>query len=304
MNYNTTSKRLNSALKFFFTFICPTFFGGSDPPPPPDYVGAAQVQGQSNVEAARATGKMNNPNVFNPYGTQRVTWDGDTPTITQTLSPSQQALFNNSNAAKLILSQGGINAAKNLNGIISNQLDFSGLPNAPISSGQRRNDVIDSMMSRINTDTAGQRDQANSNLIAAGIRPGTPAYQAAMSQIDRQYNDARQQAITAGGAEASRDFGMDQAARNQAISEILQKRSTPLNEVNALQTGSQVSNPFAGNLGFQGGANVQAAPTFQGTVAQGQAAQNSYNQQQAQMNNNISSGAGLIGSLGAAAIKR
>lgn len=278
--------------------------GGSSAPAPPDYVGAAKAQGQSNLEAAIASGHINNPNVVNPYGTQTVSWKGQNPTIVQTLSPSQQALFDRTNTAKGSLANAGVAGARNVQTSLSNPLSFNGLPNAPQSSGQRRDDVIKSMMSRVDQDTQGQRSAKNSELIAAGIRPGTAAYDNAMGLIDRQYNDARQQAITAGGAEASRDYGMDLQTRNQAIFEQLQQRQVPLNEINALLSGSQVSSPFAGNLGYQAGANVQAAPTFGAAQAQGQAQQNQYNQQQAQYNGNINAGAGLIGSLGSAYLGR
>jgi len=276
--------------------------GGSEAPAPPDYVGAAKAQGESNLEAAIASGKINNPNVVNPYGTQSVSWNGQQPTIVQRLSPAQQALFDRTNAAKGSLANAGVAGARNVQTSLSNPLSFKSLPNPPQSSGQRRDDVIKAMMSRVDTDTAGQRSSRNSELIAAGIRPGTAAYDSAMGLIDRQYNDARQQAITAGGEEASRDFGMDTQARNQAIFEMLQQRQVPLNEINALLSGSQVSSPFAGNLGYQAGQNVQAAPTFGATQAQGQAQQNQYNQQQAMYNNNVAAGAGLIGSLGSAAM--
>ena len=43
-----------------------------DPPPAPDYQGAANAQGAANIEAARLSGKLNNPNVYGPYGTQTV----------------------------------------------------------------------------------------------------------------------------------------------------------------------------------------------------------------------------------------
>ena len=55
------------------------------PPPSPDYAGAAAAQGAANLEAAIAQGHINNPNVVNPMGTQNVTWNGNQPTITQTL---------------------------------------------------------------------------------------------------------------------------------------------------------------------------------------------------------------------------
>ena len=43
-------------------------------PPAPDYSAAATAQGQANIEAARATGRMNNPNIYTPYGSQTVSW--------------------------------------------------------------------------------------------------------------------------------------------------------------------------------------------------------------------------------------
>ncbi len=46
--------------------------GSPSPPPAPDYGAAAREQGAANIEAARLSGKMNNPNIYNPYGTQRV----------------------------------------------------------------------------------------------------------------------------------------------------------------------------------------------------------------------------------------
>ena len=93
--------------------------------------------------------------------------------------------------------------------------------------------------------------------------------------------DRLQQAILAAGGEAQRDFGMDMDARRQAITEIMAQRQTPLNEIGAFRSGSQIA-----PLSFQPytGTTVQPAPHFQGVVAQGQANQNAYNAQQANQN--------------------
>lgn len=50
--------------------------GKSSPsaPAPPDYAGAAVAQGAANLETAKAQGRMNNPNVVGPLGSQTVTW--------------------------------------------------------------------------------------------------------------------------------------------------------------------------------------------------------------------------------------
>ena len=43
-------------------------------PATPDYVGAAKEQGAANVDAARASAKLSNPNIYGPLGTQTVTY--------------------------------------------------------------------------------------------------------------------------------------------------------------------------------------------------------------------------------------
>jgi hypothetical protein len=63
-------------------------------PAAPDYKQAAIDQGAANVETARVQSKLNNPNVYTPYGTQLVSYSGDTPTITQSLTPAAQKTLN------------------------------------------------------------------------------------------------------------------------------------------------------------------------------------------------------------------
>lgn len=277
-----------------------TYEGGgkSDPPPAPDYTGAAVAQGVANKESAIASSLLNNPNVVNPYGTQ--TWtggeDGSRPTLTQILSPEQQALLDQSNTTKGLLGELGIQGATALQGVVGKNLDLSGAPAAPTSQGART-DAYDAMMTRINEDTTASKDQKNSDLIAAGIRPGTKAYQDAMFEIDRGFNDARQQAIIAAGAEGQRDFDMDTQSRKDAIAEILAQRQTPLNEINALISGSQVSNPFA-VPGAAQNTGIQPAPLYNAANQTGQYQTDVWNQQQANSNGMMS---GLF-SLGAAAL--
>ena len=52
-------------------------------PAPIDYTGAAQAQGAANVDTARLQGKISNPNVYGPLGSQTVTWGTGTPTLNQ-----------------------------------------------------------------------------------------------------------------------------------------------------------------------------------------------------------------------------
>jgi hypothetical protein len=93
--------------------------GKPSAPPAPDYTGAAQAQGAANSAAARTTSQLSNPNVYTPLGSQTVTqghrtfdadaywkaaaetntadpsqfWNEGTPTVTQTLNPTAQKIF-------------------------------------------------------------------------------------------------------------------------------------------------------------------------------------------------------------------
>ena len=122
-------------------------------------------------------------------------------------------------------------------------------------------------------------------------------FSAPAPEIDRSPNDARQQAEIAGGNAATQAFGTDTQRRKDAIAEILTQRQTPLNEINALMSGSQVQNPFA-VPGAAQNSNMQPAPMFGAAQAQGQADIGGYNAVSA--NNNAAMG-GLF-SLGAAGL--
>lgn len=274
--------------------------GKSSPkaPPAPDYAGAAVAQGAANKETAIASNLLNNPNVVNPYGTQ--TWtggeSGGRPTMVQRLSPTEQQKYDQEARTAGLLGGLGEQGAKSLKGVVGKKLDFSRMPAAPTST-EARQDAYDAIMSRVNEETAGSKDKQNSMLIAAGIRPGTKAYQDAMYAIDRGANDARQQAILAAGQEGQRDFTMGTQERKDAIAELLAQRQTPLNEINALMSGSQVTNPFA-MPGAAQNANIQPAPLYNAALQKGQYETDAYNQQQANRN----SAMGGLFSLGAAAM--
>lgn len=329
------------------------------PPPAPDYAAAAKEQGEANVDAARVSARLNNPNVVNPYGTQTTTFGGtfdqtgydqamqayknalgqyqsdmsayqnredagqpysgiaqpiaperksfqsgdtDIPTLTQTFSPEQQKLYEQSTKVKDLLGMLGIQGAESLQGVIGKNLDFSGMPTAPGSAEDTRRKVIDSMMSRVNEDLGQREESVNSDLIARGIVPGTKAYEREMTRIDRTRTDALQQAQLAAGQEASRDFGLDTQRRKDAIAELLSQRQVPLNEINALMSGSQVTNPFA-VPGYAANAQVAPAPVYGAAQAAGQYGTDVYNagvgSQNALMGGLFGLGSAGIGAYGA-----
>ncbi len=82
-----------------------------------------------------------------------------------------------------------------------------------------------------------------------------------MQVLQRGLNDAGTQASVNSGVLTSQAYQMDMDRRKQAITEQLAKRQIPLNEITALMSGSQVSNPFS-TPGFAQNAQVGAAPVF------------------------------------------
>lgn len=213
------------------------------------------------------------------------------PTVTQTFSPEQQAIYDlqvgNQQGLGNLANQ-GIAAAQ---GIVGTPLEYSGAPAAPGDYSALRSKVYDAMMARPNQDIAVNRDNTHSNLIAAGIRPGSTAYDNAMRGVDRQQTDAEQQAIINAGNQTQQAYGMDLQSRQQGLAEQLAQRQVPLNEITALMSGSQVSNPFQ-MPGYAQNANAQAAPTYTAARDAGQYSTDIYNAQQAKQSNDQS---GLIG---------
>ena len=270
------------------------------PPPAPDYTGAAVAQGAANKDAAIASANLNNPNINSVYGTQ--TWsggeDGSRPTMTQTLSPAQMALYNQQLQTKGLLAGLGTQGAQALQGVVGKNLDLSGAPQTPADYGATRDQIINAQMARVNEDAGVSRDEAQSNLIASGIREGTKAYQDKMNLIQRGVNDAKNVAIGNASTQTQQAYQQDAQRRKDSIAELLAQRQTPLNEINALMSGSQVNNPFA-VPGASQNSNVAPAPIFGAAQAQYGAANDTYNAQQ-QANAGMTSG---LFSLGAAGLR-
>jgi hypothetical protein len=285
-------------------------------PAAPDYVGAAVAQGAANLESARATARLSNPNVYTPYGTQLVSYEGDVPTVRQTLTPTAQKTLEAQQNVDLSLS----NLAQKGTGIASDvldkpfsfggpdvqtSLDTSGIAKMPVNAGMTGQEAI---MQRLEPSLARQRVSTETQLINQGLRPGTEAYNNAINLLGQQENDARTQAVTQGlnldiGANAqgynqalqSGQFG--NTAQQQMLAQAIQQRQMPLNEINALTSSSQIENP---QFGAYAGSNVAPPPIAQATAQQGQYDQNAYNAQVASQNANTAGlyslgGAGIMG---------
>ncbi len=265
----------------------------------------AYLKANPDVQAAITSGQLPGDAWFHyqNYGqnegrqyTQLPSAQGNIPTITQTLSPEQQALLDKQNTMKGMLGDLGIQGAQSLSGVVGKPLDLSGLPAAPQDSQSLRDQAYNAQMSRVNEDYGRQSDDLNSNLVAAGFHPGSKGYDDRQNLLNRGLNDARQQAILNSGNVAQQSYNMDAASRSRALSEMLAQRQTPLNEISALMSGSQVSNPFA-QAGV-GGVNAQGTPIMQGAQLGSQYTTDLYNLAAAQRGQMTS---GLFG-LGAAGL--
>ena len=287
------------------------------PPPAPDYTGAAIAQGAANIDAARATAKLSNPNVYSPYGNQTVTYEGDIPTVTQTLSPQSQQVLNAQNATKLglaDLSQQGLTTAQKVMGTpfqfggpsVQTSLDTSGIAKMPVNAGTTGQEAI---MSRLEPSLAKNRVSTETQLINQGLRPGSEAYDNAIKLLGQQENDARTQAAlqginldmsanTQGYNQALQSGQFGNTANQQALAQAITQRQLPLNEINALMSGSQIQNP---TFSPYSGSNIAPPPIANATAQQGAFDQNTYNQNVGTYNTNL---AGLYSLAGAGASRK
>lgn len=262
--------------------------GKGSAPPPPDYVGAAQQQGIQNVEAAIAQRVLNNPVQQTPYGTKSsrqvdsyTLSDGRVIPIfedTTALTPMGQQRFDQEQ--RIIGNLGNV-AESGLNRV--GQTFGTPFDIGNVNELQDRAEA--SILGRMQPLQDRQRAALETQLANQGIMLGSEAYQNAMDDLGRQENDARMAAVVQ---------GLNQ--RPQALQQDLALRNQPLNELNALRTGSQVTVPqFSGpttqNIG---------APDILGATTAGYNAQlGAYNAQQA---GNSGFMGGLFG-LGGAALQ-
>ena len=238
----------------FLSGITDFLFGKPpSPAPAPDYTGAAVAQGAANVESARASAKLSNPNVYSPYGTQLVSYDGDVPTIRQTLTPEAQKTLEAQQKLQGNLARLGGTAYEGAFGAMSTPFSFGGpqvqtqftqggpLQNAPTAgqyglaqgglnapnltsqldlSNVARMPVNagttaqEAIMRRLEPSLARQRTSTETQLINQGLRPGTEAYDNAARILGEQENDLRSQAALQG---LNLDIGANQQGFSQAL---------------------------------------------------------------------------------------
>ena len=266
--------------------------GKSTPSAPaaPDPAATAAAQGAANKDAAIATANMNRINQYTPTGSSVYTQIGNnedgTPRYRQdvTYSPEQQALYNSQ-----VATQGQMGTIANqqlgrLGTSLAQPYDVSGAPalassidtNSPTYQAAEK-----AYMGRINPQLDQQQAALEQRLANQGIAIGSDAYNKALNQFGQTRNDAQSQGVLHAMQLAQSNAALQNQARQQYIQEAATVRNQPLNEISALMSGSQVSNPTFSNVPQ---VNVGAAditgPTalaYQGNLANWNAQQQANN---------------------------
>lgn len=276
--------------------------GKSSAPPPPDYAGAAKAQGAANVEAARASSKLSNPNFSNPLGTRKVTYgvndDQDQVFVEDALTPLGQERFDQEQRINTQLGRVAEEGIDRVDNTLGTQFDMSQVAGRPdLQNTLSRDQIVQSIIDRDQPAQDRRRQQMETQLSNQGLFRGSEAYQGAQDDLARQENDFRLGAIQAGGAEQSRQYGLESDARQNDIQTQAYLRSLPLNEINALRTGSQVSMPQFQQ--FQG-QNIQAPDLLGATQNQYNAQVGANNASNANSASTAQAGIGAIGAVGMA----
>jgi hypothetical protein len=285
--------------------------GKSTPSAPaaPDPYATAAAQGAMNKDTAVAQSLLNQVNEYTPYGNSVYTKRGEPVDgfqlfdRTTTLNPEQQAIVDQQTAISGQLNTLAGDQITRVGTSLADPYSYEGMPGAPVADAAARQQTIDAInsqyASRLDPQFADAQTALETQLANQGIGVGSDAYTKAMESQNRSRNDAYQSAmnaaITGGGAEQSRLFGLQGNARERAIQEYERTRNAPLNEVAALMSGTQINNPTFSAIPQTGIANTD----FIGAQSSANAMnQNAYNQQMGA--NNAMTG-GLFGLAGSGA---
>ena len=284
--------------------------GKSSPraPAAPDPYATAAAQGAMNKETAETQARLNRVNEYTPYGSSVYSntegGDGSSDyTRTTTLDPAQQAIVDQQTGISSQLNELAGDRITRVEGSLSDPYSYEGMPDAPVADAAARQQTIDAMYnqyeSRLNPQFSDAQTALETQLANQGIGVGSDAYTKAMESQGRTRNDAFQSAmnnaVTGGGAEQSRLFGLQGNARERAIQEYERIRNAPLNEVSALMSGTQINNPTFSAIPQTGVANTD----FIGAQNSSNAMLN--NQYAQQMGANNAMTGGLFGLAGAGA---
>lgn len=203
-------------------------------PTPPKETSAAQTG--TSVSTAIANAFLTNANEYTPDGSKTFEQTGSYSysdpytgqsytvprfTMNQTLSPQQQAIKGQGDAASLNLATLG----NNLSGTLGQQLTG----NFKLGNEAVESRLFDLGSKRLDPMLARRSEELRTRLANQGIKAGSDAYGQEMSTFDQGANDAYNQLLLTG--------------RGQATQELLTEDNQRINQISALLNGGQVSMP-------------------------------------------------------------
>jgi hypothetical protein len=278
-------------------------------PPPPDPYATAAAQTGSNVMTAQANAVLGNANEksvlgnvnYNITGYQKITdpTTGKTYDIPkyeriQTLSPSQQRLYDQQVKVGQGLNTLAIEQTGKIRGLMSKPVDTKGLPNAPGNTEAYRQQVEQGLLSRMNPQLDRDRSALETKLINQGLVRGSEAFNQALDESNRQANDARTQVFLASGSEGRAQEQQQATNRERAFQERVATRNQPINEITALLSGGQVTMPqFTGYRP----ANMSETPVGQYVYNSAQMEQDAWRTQAQMKAANSGAIAGAVGNV-------
>lgn len=186
-------------------------------------------------------------------------------TANTTLSPAQQAIFDQTQAADLNLAKIANTQSGKIGELLNTPFSFN---NDDASQW-----AYDLASPRILKQQGQNQAALETQLVNAGIRRGTPQWDSEMTRLTNANTDQLNQLALQG--------------RSQAFNEALQTRAVPLNEIIGLTSGTQIQSP-----------NATFAQTPQSTVAGVDYAgisNNAYQNQMSQYNAKVGALGGLFG---------
>jgi hypothetical protein len=215
--------------------------GKPSAPTPPNPKDTAAASTGTNVATALANASLNNVNQVGPNGSLTYSQTGtskftdpytgqsyDIPNYTQTttLSPDQQKLYDLNNQTQQNLGNIGVQQSDKIGSLLNTPFD-------PSTANKAVEDKIDALgAARLDPQFARSQDALATQLANQGIQPGSAAWKAQMDQFQQGKNDAYNQLYLNGN--------------QQAFQQAVTTRNQPINEITALMSGSQVSNPTFG----------------------------------------------------------
>ena len=234
---------------------------GKKTPSIPDPQQTSAAQTGTNIATANANTYAMNGNVTTDDGTRSTTFrsqdiydpytkltnKGIIPDVVEKLSPMQQAIKDQQNQTNLGLSTLANKQTGFLQNYMAKPFQFDDQAHTAWSN---------KLYQKLNgQEFSDQLQQAQSRLSNMGIKMGTPAYDREMSRLEQSQGHQRDQFLL---DSYGQDFSTQQALRNQ-----------PINEITALKSGGQVSQPVFN------GASVASIPTTDNAAL----INNAYNQQ-------------------------